>query len=77
MIKQVLLYTGIHGYLVAIQDDADEVRKAKDTVYWPANKNAPYCGCQITYDLTENDDYQYVDRTCQIQFHYGIVLTKI
>ena len=75
MIPQVLLYTGIHGYLVAAQND--DASKAKDTVYWPANRDAPHCGCQITYDLTmpENDDYQYADRTCQIQFHYGRDMT--
>merc|ERR1712193_36687 len=40
-----------------------------ETNSWPANRDAPHCGCQILID-TEKTSNQYINKTCSLSFDY-------
>merc|ERR1712003_318891 len=42
-----------------------------ETNSWPANRDAPHCGCQILID-TEKTSNQYVNKTCSLSFDYPL-----
>jgi len=61
------------GLVVATytQTTADPPMEKETRTHWPANTDAPHCGCQLILDVNADDEaWQYINSRCELQFSY-------
>jgi len=56
------------GLIVATSATVDRIRTDK---WWPANIDAPHCGCQVIIDPKLETADGYINKTCTIRFPYA------